>query len=249
MSSRIGLPVAILAGGLATRLRPLTETVPKVLLEVAGQPFLEHQLAGLREQGVEHVVLCVGFLGESIRDRFGDGRSHGIRISYSFDGPKLLGTGGAIRKALPLLGEAFFVMYGDSYLRIDFAQVEGAFRSLAKPGLMTLFHNRDLWDASNVCYAGGVIQRYDKTLRGPDMQHIDYGLSVFKSEVFNEYSPDEVLDLSRVMRTLVDRGDMAGFEAGERFYEIGSPEGLRELNQFLDDQHTNSRVKHKQERP
>jgi NDP-sugar pyrophosphorylase family protein len=233
MSDKTRLPVAILAGGLATRLRPVTETVPKVLLEVAGKPFLEHQLALLREQGVEEVVLCVGFLGDSIRDRVQDGQSHGIRISYSFDGPKLLGTGGAIRKALPLLGEAFFVMYGDSYLRINFAEVEGAFRRLAKPGLMTLFHNRDLWDVSNVCYANGAITRYDKTLRSPDMQHIDYGLSVFKSEVFAEYAPDEVFDLAHVMRTLVDRGEMAGFEARERFYEIGSREGWRELDQFL----------------
>jgi N-acetyl-alpha-D-muramate 1-phosphate uridylyltransferase len=242
MSSRISLPVAILAGGLATRLRPVTETVPKVLLEVAGKPFLEHQLARLRDQGVKDVVLCVGYLGEAIRERYGDGRAHGVTISYAFDGPKLLGTGGAIRNALPLLGEAFFVMYGDSYLRIDFAQVEGAFLRLAKPGLMTLFHNRGLWDVSNVCYANGAIQRYDKALRDPNMQHIDYGLSVFKSEVFAGYPPDTVLDLAQVMRTLVDRGDMAGFEAQERFYEIGSPEGWRELDQFL-----NHDVQQKQE--
>ena len=233
MPCRVGLPVAILAGGLATRLRPLTETVPKVLLEVAGKPFLELQLAGLREQGVEEVVLCVGFLGESIRERFGDGSSHGIRVSYSFDGPKLLGTGGAIRKALPLLGEAFFVMYGDSYLRINFAEVESAFRRLRRPGLMTIFHNRDLWDTSNVSYANGAIKHYDKVQRDADMQHIDYGLNVFKSEVFTGYPPDEALDLAQVMRTLVDRGEMAGFEARERFYEIGSPEGLQELNEFL----------------
>jgi NDP-sugar pyrophosphorylase family protein len=233
MSTRVGLPVAILAGGLATRLRPVTETVPKVLLEVAGKPFLEHQLAQLREQGVEQVVLCVGYLGELIRDRYQDGRTQGIHISYSFDGARLLGTGGAICKALPLLGEAFFVMYGDSYLRIDFAQVESAFRRLAKPGLMTLFHNQDLWDVSNVSYADGAIKRYNKKLRGPDMQHIDYGLSVFKADAFREYPPDEVLDLAQVMRTLVDRGDMAGFEASERFYEIGSPDGWRELDQFL----------------
>jgi NDP-sugar pyrophosphorylase family protein len=233
MSTKVRLPVAILAGGLATRLRPVTETVPKVLLEVGGKPFLEHQLAQLRRQGVEHVVLCVGFLGDLIRERYQDGQSQGIRISYSFDGPKLLGTGGAIRKALPLLGEAFFVMYGDSYLRIDFGEVESAFRRLGRPGLMTLFHNQDLWDVSNVCYADGVIQRYDKKLRGPDMQHIDYGLSVFKADAFREYPPDEVLDLAQVMRTLVDRGEMAGFEASERFYEIGSPAGWRELDELL----------------
>jgi NDP-sugar pyrophosphorylase family protein len=233
MSTKVGLPVAILAGGLATRLRPVTETVPKVLLEVGGKPFLEHQLAQLRQQGVEHVVLCVGFLGDLIQERYQDGQSQGIRISYSFDGPKLLGTGGAIHKALPLLGEAFFVMYGDSYLRIDFGEVESAFRRLCRPGLMTLFHNQDLWDISNVCYANGVIQRYDKKLRGPDMQHIDYGLSVFKADAFREYPPDEVLDLAQVMRTLVDRGEMAGFEASERFYEIGSPAGWRELDELL----------------
>ncbi|HTZ60826.1 MAG TPA: nucleotidyltransferase family protein [Acidobacteriaceae bacterium] len=233
MARKISIPVAILAGGLATRLRPVTETVPKVLLEVAGKPFLEHQLAQLREQGVEEVVLCVGYLGEMIRERYGDGRCQGVRISYSFDGPKLLGTGGAIRNALPLLGEAFFVMYGDSYLRIDFGEVESAFRHSAKPGLMTIYHNRGLWDVSNVCYGNGTIERYDKALRDPKMQHIDYGLSVFKSEVFAEYPADTVLDLAQVMRALVDRGQMAGFEAKERFYEIGSPEGWRELDQFL----------------
>jgi NDP-sugar pyrophosphorylase family protein len=235
MSASVSLPVAILAGGLATRLRPLTETVPKVLLEVAHKPFLEHQLHRLREQGVEEVVLCVGFLGETIQEQFGDGRDHGIHIRYSFDGPKLLGTGGAIRKALPLLGKAFFVMYGDSYLRIDFAEVESAFRSLAKPGLMTLFHNQDAWDVSNVEYANGAIKRYDKVLRDADMQHIDYGLSVFRANVFKAYAANEVLDLAHVMRTLVDQGQMAGFEARERFYEIGSHEGLRELNEFLDE--------------
>ncbi len=235
MSASVTLPVAILAGGLATRLRPLTETVPKVLLEVANRPFLEHQLARLREQGVKEVVLCVGFLGETIQEQFGDGRDHGIRISYSFDGPVLLGTGGAIRKALPLLGEAFFVMYGDSYLRIDFAEVESAFRRLGKPGLMTLFHNQDHWDVSNVSYADGVIRRYDKVRRDADMQHIDYGLSVFEADVFKAYPAGQVLDLAHVMRTLVDHGQMAGFEARERFYEIGSHEGLRELNEFLDD--------------
>jgi MurNAc alpha-1-phosphate uridylyltransferase len=235
MPASVSLPVAILAGGLATRLRPLTETVPKVLLEVAHKPFLEHQLTRLRDQGIQEVVLCVGFLGETIQEQFGDGRAHGIHISYSFDGSKLLGTGGAIRKALPLLGEAFFVMYGDSYLTIDFAEVERSFRSLGKPGLMTLFHNRDHWDVSNVEYANGAIKRYDKVLRDADMQHIDYGLSVFRANVFKAYPANEVLDLAHVMRTLVDQGQMAGFEARERFYEIGSHEGLRELNEFLDE--------------
>src|SRR5580700_700881 len=117
---QLDIPVALLAGGLATRLRPLTETVPKVLLEVAGKPFLEHQLAMLREQGIRRVVLCLGFLGEQVQLKFGDGSAYGVELLYSFDGPVLLGTGGAIRQALPLLGETFFVLYGDSYLNINF---------------------------------------------------------------------------------------------------------------------------------
>jgi N-acetyl-alpha-D-muramate 1-phosphate uridylyltransferase len=234
MARRTSLPVAILAGGLATRLRPVTETVPKVLLEVAGKPFLEHQLAQLQREGVEDVVLCVGYLGEMIQEKYGDGTGYGVRLRYSFDGPKLLGTGGAIRNALPLLGEAFFVMYGDSYLRIDFDRVESTFRNSGKLGLMTIFHNQGLWDVSNISYSNGTIERYDKTIRDASMQHIDYGLSVFKSDVFAAYPPDTVLDLAQVMRTLVDCGEMAGFEAEERFYEIGSKEGWRELDEFLE---------------
>lgn len=233
MPGKVGMPVAILAGGLATRLRPLTETVPKVLLEVAGKPFLEHQLTQLREEGIDEVVLCVGFLGEMIEQRYGDGREFGIKLRYSFDGPKLLGTGGAVRKALPLLGDAFFVMYGDSYLRINFSRVAEAFHRLGKPGMMTLFHNQGRWDTSNVCYADGAIRRYDKVSRDPAMQHIDYGLSAFKAETFAPYPASEVLDLAQVMRDLVERGEMAGYEASERFYEIGSHEGLLELSEFL----------------
>ena len=233
MPAKLGMPVAILAGGLATRLRPLTEKVPKILLEVAGKPFLEHQLRQLREEGIEDVVLCVGFLGETIQERYGDGRDFGVNIRYSFDGPRLLGTGGAISRALPLLGDEFFVMYGDSYLRISFREVANAFHSLGKPGLMTIYHNQGLWDTSNVCYADGAIKRYDKVLRDADMQHIDYGLSVFKAESFAPYPADQVLDLARVMRDLVERGEMAGFEAQQRFYEIGSHQGLSELNELL----------------
>jgi NDP-sugar pyrophosphorylase family protein len=233
MSTSVEMPVAILAGGLATRLRPLTETVPKVLLEVGGRPFLEHQLEMLREQGVKEVVLCVGFLGETIEERFGDGRSYGLRLRYSFDGPTLLGTGGAIRQALPLLGGAFFVMYGDSYLQIDLARVQSAFQQSHKPALMTVFHNRDQWDSSNVCFDSGEIKRYDKQARGPDMRHIDYGLSVFDSAVFKGYPRDVSLDLAEVMKGLADRGELAGYEAERRFYEIGSHAGLRELNELL----------------
>jgi NDP-sugar pyrophosphorylase family protein len=229
----LDIPVAILAGGLATRLRPLTETIPKVLIEVAGKPFLEHQLSMLREQGIRRAVLCVGFLGEQIRDQYGDGSAHGVELLYSFDGPVLLGTGGAIRQALPLLGEMFFVLYGDSYLTIDFSHVARTLSESGKSALMTVFDNRNRWDASNVWFADGEIKLYDKSAKLPEMRHIDYGLSVFHSSVFAAYPSGTALDLTNVLKDLVAKEDLAGYEASQRFYEIGSKSGLQELDRYL----------------
>src|SRR5581483_6921068 len=168
-------PVAILAGGLATRLRPLTETIPKALVEINGEPFLWHQLRLLRDNGVEHVVLCVSHYGESVRESVGDGAAFGLRVDYSFDGPIRLGTAGAIKNALPLLGDAFFVLYGDSYLPISFRAVEDAFLQSGKAGLMTVYRNEGSWDTSNVEFADGRILAYSKTQRTERMRFIDYG--------------------------------------------------------------------------
>ena len=165
------LPVAILAGGLATRLRPITEKIPKSLLPVAGRPFLAHQLELLRKNGIERVVLCVGYLGELIQQRFGDGAPFGVRLDYSSDADRLLGTGGAVRNALPLLGQKFFVLYGDSYLDCDYQAVIRSFQSSGKDGLMTVFRNAGQWDQSNVVFREGQIIRYDKkaaALPAPD---------------------------------------------------------------------------------
>jgi NDP-sugar pyrophosphorylase family protein len=227
------IPVAILAGGLASRMRPLTEKIPKVLLTVGDKPFLEHQLAMLREQGIRRIVLCVGYLGELIQEQFGDGSSYGVELLYSFDGPVLLGTGGAIRQALSLLGEVFFVMYGDSYLTVDLLQVARALSESRKSAVMTVFDNRNRWDVSNVWFADGQIKSYDKQSRIPEMRHIDYGLSAFHSSVFSTYPSGVPLDLASVLKDLVAKGDLAGYEASQRFYEIGSPSGLQELDQFL----------------
>ena len=226
-------PVAILAGGLATRLRPLTERVPKVLLPVAGKPFLAHQLALLQPQGIARVVLCVGYLGEMIEREFGDGRDWGLKLEYSFDGPTLLGTGGALQKALPLLGEKFFVLYGDSYLPIDFGPVAECFARSGKLGLMTVFKNQNRFDTSNVWFKDGQIQLYDKKNRLPQMEHIDYGLSLLTAEAFRNYPPGIALDLATVLQDLVQQQQLAGFEVKERFYEIGSPAGLAELESLL----------------
>lgn len=227
------LPVALLAGGLATRLRPITEKVPKVLVPVAGRPFLAHQLELLRSQGIQRVVLCLGHLGEMVVREFGDGSAHGIRLDYSFDGPTLLGTGGALKRALPRLGERFFTLYGDSYLTEPLAPVADFFDRCDQPGLMTVYRNEGLYDTSNVVFVDQRIQVYDKKRRLPEMRHIDYGLGLFRASVFDEWPADQAFDLADVMTRLVSRGRMAGWEVRERFYEIGSPAGLAELNARL----------------
>jgi NDP-sugar pyrophosphorylase family protein len=227
------MPAVILAGGLATRLRPLTEQIPKALIELAGHPFLWHQLELLKRRGIRRVVLLVGHLGESIQQRFQDGAELGIRIDYCFDGPVLLGTAGAIRQALPLLPERFFVLYGDSYLPCNYALVEAAFRSSGLPGLMTVYRNEGRYDSSNVEYDGSRILRYDKRHRTPAMHHIDYGLGAFHRSVFEAIPAGQARDLATVYQDLLDAGSLAAFEVQQRFYEIGSPKGLRDTAEFL----------------
>jgi NDP-sugar pyrophosphorylase family protein len=231
----MALPVVILAGGLATRLRPLTEKIPKSLVEVAGHPFLEHQITLLRKNGISEIFLCVGYLGGMIEELFGDGEQFGMQIIYSYDGDKLLGTGGAIKKLLPRLPEDFFVLYGDSYLPIDYQAVATHFRASGKPALMTVFRNDDAWDRSNVWFEEGIIRRYSKAERLPQMRYIDYGLTVCSQPIFENYPADELFDLGIVFEQLSQRGELAGYEVFQRFYEIGSHEGIRELDQLLRD--------------
>jgi NDP-sugar pyrophosphorylase family protein len=226
-------PVAILAGGLATRLRPLTEKVPKVLLPVAGRPFLAHQFELLKRQGFRRVVLCVGYLGEMVRDEFGDGSGWGLQVEYSFDGPVLLGTGGALRRARRMLGERFFVLYGDSYLPIEFGPVADFFEQSGRLGLMTVFRNEGLYDTSNVVFQDGRIIVYDKKRRLPEMKHIDYGLSLFRDGAFDGWPDDQPFDLADLLQNLLARGELAGLEVHQRFYEAGSTAGIAELEAFL----------------
>jgi MurNAc alpha-1-phosphate uridylyltransferase len=226
-------PLALLAGGLATRLRPITTTLPKSLVEVAGEPFIAHQLRLLKRQGITDVVICAGHLGDQIEACVGDGRRFDCQVSYSHDGELLLGTGGALRRALPLLGERFFVMYGDSFLDTDFRAVHDAFVAAGKPALMTVFRNAGRWDTSNVEFVDGEIHRYDKADRTPAMQYIDYGLGVLTEAIVAERGAGAPFDLADLYRDLVSRGLLAGYEVRERFYEIGSPSGLAEANAYL----------------
>ena len=227
--------VAILAGGLGRRLNPITQEIPKVLIKVAGQPFLAHQLRLLQAAGFRKVVLCVGHRGEMIQKEFADGRGLGMALTYSFDGPQLLGTGGALRKALPFLGEKFFVLYGDSYLPIDYAEPMRAFIASGQLGLMTVFRNEDRWVPSNVSFDGGIIKSYNKNEPGSAMKHIDYGLGLLCSEAFRPWPEGKPFDLANLYCDLIARGELAGYEVGQRFYEIGSPAGLAELDAVLRD--------------
>jgi NDP-sugar pyrophosphorylase family protein len=229
----VSLPVAILAGGLATRLQPITQTIPKALVDVAGKPFVLHQLAVLRAAGITRVVLCIGHLGEQVEALLGDGSRHGIAVSYSHDGGQLLGTGGALRRALPQLGERFLVLYGDSYLRCDYADIERSFVESGRLGLMTVYKNDGKYDASNVEYAAGRIVRYDKTPGVPGLTHIDYGLGGLHASALADHPVGERFDLAGVYQALLAQGELAGYEVTERFYEIGSPAGLEDTRRLL----------------
>jgi NDP-sugar pyrophosphorylase family protein len=225
--------VALLAGGLATRLRPITTTIPKALVEVAGRPFIDHQLLLLRRNGTSRVVLCVGHLGEQIEQHLGDGRKFGMELLYSYDGEKLLGTGGALRRALPLLGDAFWVLYGDSYMDFDYRAVFDSFAGSGALGLMTVLHNRGQWDRSNVVFRDGRLVCYTKRASTPDMHHIDYGAALLRREAVLRLPAERQSDLADLYGELVAEGSMIGYEVTQRFYEIGSPQGLAETQAYL----------------
>jgi NDP-sugar pyrophosphorylase family protein len=227
------IPVALLAGGLATRLRPITETIPKAMVEVAGRPFIDHQLMLLRRNGIRRVVLCLGYLGEQVATHVGDGSAISMRVDYSYDGDRLLGTGGALRQAAPLLGELFWVMYGDSYLDIDYRAVLDAFARSDALGLMTVLENGNRWDRSNVVFRDRRLLRYDKRAQTPEMAYIDYGAALLRQAALERIPPDQPYDLADLYSELVAEQQMIGYEVTQRFYEIGSHEGLAETQAYL----------------
>ena len=224
-------PICILAGGLGERLGERTAITPKPLLEVAGQPFLLHQLQLLASHGATRAVLCVGYRGELIEQRIGAAR-YGIQIAYSYDSPALDGTLGAIRRALPLLGDRFLVLYGDTYLRLDYAAAVASWVGSGEPALMTVLRNDGRWDTSNVVYRDGRVLVYDKRHPTAAMRWIDYGLGGLERSALSEVEETE-RDLAALYRGLAMQGRLHGFEATERFYEIGTPAALEETAAFL----------------
>ena len=220
---------ALLSGGLATRLRPLTEKIPKALVEIAGKPFIDRQLTLLQRKGIRHVVLCLGYMGQQVEGLVGDGEHWGLKVDYSYDGPQLLGTAGALQQARCYLGDLFWVLYGDSYLDFDYRAVSDFFESAGagKLGLMSVFANQNRWDQSNVIFKNGQLLRYDKLKQSPEMEHIDYGAALLRVSAL-DLTPKGPYDLADLYRQLVADGLMLGYEVAERFYEIGSYEGIED---------------------
>ena len=227
------IPVALIAGGKATRLGSLTENRPKALIEFAGEPFIAHQLRLLRAEGISDVVVCAGHLGEQIEAFVGDGRSFGLAVRFSYDGPTLLGTAGALKKALPLLNDAFFVLYGDSLLPCRYAPIHDVFLANGRLGLMTVYHNEGRWDTSNVELRSGEIAAYSKRRPAAAMRHIDYGLGLLCRDAVETLVTSVPCDLEWLYQQLLSRGQLAAYEVHERFYEIGSPAGIQDTARYL----------------
>ncbi len=226
-------PVVILAGGLATRLRPMTETIPKSLVDINGEPFIAHQLRLLKKNHIHKIILCLGYLGEQVIKYLDENKNFGLDIQFSFDGDKLLGTAGAIKKTLSRLDDHFFVLYGDSYLPCDYAAVQNTFLQKNKLALMTVFKNQGQWDKSNVEFRDGNIMRYSKDFQTAAMHYIDYGLGIFNKKAFDAIPENTVFDLANLYQHLLNQHELAAHEVSERFYEAGSFSGIDELGYYL----------------
>lgn len=224
------LSLAILAGGLATRLHPITQTIPKALVPVVGEPFLAHQIRLLARYGVHDIILCVGHLGNQVEEVFGDGSHFKVRLRYSYDGAQLRGTAGALRQALPLLGQSFLVLYGDSYLDIDYAAVSKKFMDGNAVALMTVIENSQGTEPSNVWFENQRVVAYNKKTPQPEMRYIDYGLSAYQAECLEKYEGN---DLSDLQSKLAEQGLLAGFEVAVPYHEIGSHRGLKALESYF----------------
>ena len=223
--------ICILAGGLGTRLGDKVATTPKPLLKVAGQPFVLHQLRLLAEHGASEAVLCVGYLGEIIERRVGT-EQFGIRLRYSYDAPGLSGTLGAIRRASALLPERFLVLYGDTYLRLDYRDAARHWVDSRLDGLMTVLRNRGQWGSSNAHYDDGRVVAHDKSQSSTVFDWIDYGLGGLRQEALARV-PEEEVDLSTLYSALAQSGDLCGYAVTDRFYGIGSPAGFTDTEAYL----------------
>lgn len=226
------MQVAILAGGLATRLGGLAKNWPKSMLQIQGKPFLEYQLEFLKRGEIEDIVLCVGHMGEQIEQYFGDGRKYGVKIRYSRE-DKPLGTAGALKRAEKLLDDPFFTMFGDSFINLDFGRVMAHFNSQNKLALMTVYKNHDRYGRSNTEIEGNLLKKFSKKEKTADMVYIEYGVDLFRKEALDMIPENESYSLDDLFPRLIGREELLAFEVNDRFYEIGSLQGLREFERFI----------------
>jgi NDP-sugar pyrophosphorylase family protein len=226
------MTLVILAGGMATRLYPVTLEIPKSLIEINGKPFIQHQIDLIKSKGLRSIVLCLGQFAKPIEEYLNCGNSDVLSIQYSYDGETLLGTGGAIKKAFPLLSNPFMIIYGDSYLNIEYIDILNYFNNFNMLGLMTVLKNENKWDKSNIIFRDGRIIKYDK-VDSAEFEYIDYGFSILRKEAFSQYLEKDKFDLKDVFRDLITREEMIGYEVFNRFYEIGSFKGIEETKEYL----------------
>jgi len=227
------MQTVILVGGLATRLRPVTERVPKSMIKICGKPFLEYQIELLKDNGVLDIVLCLGYLGFKIREYFEDGKRFGVEIKYSEDGGKLLGIAGALKKTEKYLQEQFFLLYGDSYLPYDYQEIKKYFDNLSQLAMMVVYKNENRFDRSNVVVENGRIKVYDKKNQTKEMVYIDSGLSILRKEVLKMIPENTFFDLEKVYQKLIEKEQIGAHETKQRFFEIGSFEGLKEFENLI----------------
>lgn len=227
------MQVAILAGGLATRLRPMTDLIPKSMIEIEGKPFIEYQLEMIRKQRVTDVVLCIGYLGDQIENHVGDGCKFGVKVKYSYEGKELFGTAGALKNAEHLLNDQFFVMYGDSYLFVDFSAVLSYFKRFNKLGLMVVYKNHNQFDKSNVVVENNLVKVYDKKSKTDGMHYIDYGAMLLRKRLLDLIPYGQSCALEDVLVPVVEQGEVLAYEVQERFYEIGSLNGINGFKKYV----------------
>ena len=223
---------ALLAGGLATRLGDIAKDTPKAMLEVEGRPFIAWQLERLASQGVKKAVLCVGHLAGALKDFVGDGTRFGVQVAWSEDGERPLGTGGALKKALGLPSDPFYTLYADSWLEVDWAPLFERLKQSGAEAVMSVLHDRGALQPSNARFEQGWVKAYSKQAPGPDFEHTDYGLSLFTRRAFDRVE-GQSFDLGELQGALAAAGTLAGVEVSRRFYEIGTPEGLREARELF----------------
>jgi len=227
------MQAVILAGGLGTRLGDLTGGLPKPMVDVSGRPFLELELDLLRQHDLRDIVLCIGHRAEAIQDYFGDGSRFGLRLRYSVEEKALLGTAGAVKAAEPLLERDFFLIYADSYLRMNYRSAYDRFRESNRLGMMVVLRNDNELERSNLLVEDGAITAYDKSGATPDMHYINFGVSLLRREALDLVPAGVAYSQEDWFQDLIRTENLMAFETFERFYEIGSPAGLTDFRHLV----------------